>query len=82
MFAAGLPLSVAMETINPIPKDERYDLILLENQEINWEYVFFGEDPGRVIASLVIYQAIVYALAVYLIRRWSKKWNTQFDTII
>jgi hypothetical protein len=82
MLAVGIPLSVAMSAINPMPEADDYDNLFLENQEIDWGYALLGENPEAAIASLIIYHAVAYALAVYLIRRWSKKWNKQFDDVI
>ena len=79
MLAVGIPLSIAMNTISPMPTSEDYDKMFLETQEIDWGYIILGDEPEVAIASWIIYQGIVYALAVYLIRRWSKKWNLQFD---
>jgi hypothetical protein len=63
--------------INPMDEidDER---IILENQEIDWNYVFLGDNPEAAVAAFVINQVVI-AVAVFLIRRWSKKWNMQFD---
>ena len=79
MLAVGIPLSIAMNAISPMPTSEDYDKMFLENQEIDWGHIILGDEPEVAIASWIIYQGIVYALAVYLIRRWSKKWNLQFD---
>ena len=79
MLAIGIPLSMIMGAVLPTHQADDYEKMILDNQEIDWDYVFYGDEPGTTIASWIIYQGIVYALAVYLIRRWSKKWNLQFD---
>jgi hypothetical protein len=62
-----------------MPGENEMEKLVLEIQEINWEYAILGENPELTIATTIIYHVIAYALAVYLIRRWSKKWNLQFD---
>ena len=81
MFAVGIPLSIAMSAVNPMPEADDYDKLILENQEVDWRYALLGENPEAAIASLVIYHVVAYALAIYIIRRWSKKWNKQFDDV-
>ena len=79
MFAVGIPLSIAMSAVNPMLEADDYDKIFLENQEMDWGYAFLGNNPNAAIASMVIYHVVAYALAIFLIRRWSKKWNVPFD---
>jgi hypothetical protein len=81
MLVVGFALSTITSVINPMPEIDEYDeKLFLDNEEINWSYVFLGENPEVAIASMVITQGIVIGVAVYIIRRWSKKWNMQFDT--
>ncbi len=83
MLGVGFALSIVTSAINPMPEiDEYNDKLILENKEIDWSYVFLGENPEVAIATTIMYQAIVVAIAVYLIRRWSKQWNAQFDNTI
>ena len=82
MLAVGIPLSMGMGAIYPLGQPNDIDKIMLENQEIDWSYMFLGENTEAGIASWIIYQGIVYALAVYLIRRWSKKWNLRFEASV
>lgn len=79
MICVGIPMSIISSTVNPMPDESDMEKLVLENQEINWEYVMLGENPEVTIAAIIINQAVVFAVAVYLIRRWSKKWNMQFD---
>lgn len=80
MLVVAIPLSVIIEAINPMPEVDEYDeKLFLENQEIDLGYVFLGDNPEAAIASIVIQLGVAFALPVYLIRRWSKKWNLQFD---
>ena len=79
MICVGIPMSIISSAVNPMPDESDMENLVLENQEINWEYAMLGENPEVTITTIIINQAIVYAVAVYLIRRWSKKWNMQFD---
>ena len=80
MLGVGIAASTITSAINPMPEIDEYDeKLFLENQEIDWGYVFLGNNPEVSIASMVINQGIVLVIAVYVIRRWSKKWNLQFD---
>ena len=72
-------MSIISSAVNPMPDESDMDKLILENQEINWEYAILGENPEVTIATTIIYHAVAFAVAVYLIRRWSKKWNMQFD---
>jgi len=79
MICVGIPMSIISSAVNPMPNESDMDKLILENQEINWEYAILGENPEVTIATTIIYHAVAFAVAVYLIRRWSKKWNMQFD---
>ncbi len=79
MLVIGIPLSIISSVVNPMPETFDEGKLFLENQEINWEYAILGENPSLTIATTIIYQAIVFGVAVYIIRKWSKQWNTQFD---
>ena len=79
MICVGIPMSIVASAVNPMPSENEMEKLVLENQEINWGYAILGENPELTITITIIYNVIAYALAVYLIRRWSKKWNMQFD---
>ena len=75
-----IPLSMAMGVIYPMSEADMYDPELLSSDpEFNWDYASLGDNPENGLISFVIQMIVAYSLAVYLIRRWSKKWNTQFD---
>jgi len=40
-------------------------------------YLWFGPNPELGIALFAINWGLSYVIAVFLIRRWSKKWNEQ-----
>ena len=78
MLLVGIPLSITLSEVFPLAQPSDYDKIMLEDQ-IDWGYVFLGDNPDDAVASWIIYHVIIYAIAVYLIRRWSKNWNIQFE---
>ena len=77
ILAVGLAMGMVSSVINPMDEIDE-TRIISENQEIDWNYVFLGDNPEAAIASFVINQGVVIAVAIFLIRRWSKKWNMQF----
>ncbi len=75
-----IPFNMALGVVYPMSEIEEYDQrLFFENQEIDWGYVALGDNYDNVIITLVIQMTVAFSLAVYLIRRWSKKWNLQFD---
>jgi hypothetical protein len=78
ILGIGLALTGITEAINPM-QDIRYDeSVMLQNTEIDWTYVMLGDNPELVITTIIIHNAIVYAVAVYCIRKWSNRWNQNF----
>ena len=57
-------------SLSPEPYNVR-----IENGD--WAYLWFGPNPELGIALMVLWWAASYVIAVFLIRRWSKKWNEQ-----
>ena len=73
-----IPLSMVMGAVYPGTEMGKYDQSLfLKNQD--WDYTAFGDNHENGLISFVIQMTVAYSLAVFLIRRWSKKWNLQFD---
>ena len=68
MLAVGIPISMAMSVINPMPATNDYNKMFLENQEIDWSFAILGNNPEAAIVSLVIYHIVAYGTAVYVIR--------------
>ena len=80
MLGVAAALSGMGAVINPFDEPVIYnEQFLTEDGQVDWGYAMFGDNVELGIAWLVISQAIVYAIVVFLIRRWSKKWNMQFD---
>ena len=75
----GALSSVIQMIIYPFEETSVYnEKIFAETTGIDWSYAILGQNPELGIASIIVHNAIAYAIAVYLIRRWSKKWNLQF----
>jgi len=75
-----IPFNMILGMVYPMSEIDEYDQrLFLENQEIDWGYAAFGDNLENVIITIVIQMIVAYSLAVFLIRRWSKKWNLQFD---
>ena len=79
MILVGFAMSGINSAILPSIGEYDEDKIMTISGELNWEYLILGENPELAIATMVIYQAVTFAVAVYLIRRWSHKWNIQFE---
>ena len=79
MILVGAAMSGISSAVNPPMQEIDEDRIMTIHGDINWEYLMLGENPELTIATTIIYQVVVFAVAVYLIRRWSKQWNLQFD---
>jgi hypothetical protein len=79
MILVGFAMSGIASAINPPMTDIDEDRIFTIHGELNWEYLILGENPELTIATTIVYQAVVFGIAVYLIRKWSKQWNMQFD---
>ena len=77
MILLGFGLSGLTSVINPANEYDPDNLMTIDGQ-IDWGYAILGENPALAIASSVIYQGIVFAVSVYVIRKWSKEWNLQF----
>ena len=72
--------TLIQSTINPMDETSVYnEKIYSEINGYDWSYAVLGNNPELAIASMIIHNAIAYVIAVYLIRRWSKKWNQSFN---
>lgn len=75
----GAILAGAQIVVNPLDETSVYnDKIFSEETGFDWNYAILGSNPGPTILTIIIHNGIAYGIAVYLIRRWSKKWNLQF----
>ena len=63
----------------PFEEDSIYaEKIFSGTSGYDWSYAILGPDPEFGLFLIVVHSAITHAIAVYLIRRWSKRWNLQF----
>ena len=75
---AGISTAIQM-IVYPFEEDSIYSTkVFSEETGFNWGYALLGQNPELGISLIVVHSAITYAIAVYLIRRWSKRWNLQF----
>jgi hypothetical protein len=77
MILTGLAMSVVGEVINPSGLSEQP---MTPGDELNLDLgkVMFGPNPETSIAIMIADTAIAYIIAIYFIRKWSRKWNEQF----
>jgi len=78
ILGLGFALMGITESIHPTQNIWYDESTILEDQEIDLGHVILGDNPELTIISIVIHNAIVYAVAVYCIRKWSIKWNQNF----
>jgi len=77
MIGLGLVMSVIGEVVNPNELTE-YPSLYGDNEKLEWDTVMFGPNPEITKTLIIANTGITYAVAVYFIRKWSKKWNEQF----
>lgn len=78
MIGVGIAMSVAESLVVPSGLEDE-PLYNSNGEEIDWGKIMFGPDPQITIAVIVIDSAIAYIVAIYFIRKWSKKWNESFS---
>ena len=69
--------AVIGEIVNPVDLTEN-SIMNVESGGMDWHTMMFGEHPEIGITLMIINTVVTYCIAVYLIRRWSKKWNEKF----
>ncbi len=77
MILTGLAMSVVGEVINPSGLSDQ-SMTSSDDPHPDFGKVMFGPNPGISIPITISYTAIAYAIAIYFIRKWSKKWNERF----
>ena len=66
--------------VYPFDETSTYnEKIYSEINGFDWNYAILGSNPDLGILNIIIHHAIAYVIAVYLIRRWSKRWNQNFS---
>ena len=79
ILASAIVVSIIMSLVIPSIDEYDPDKLLAGDGQINWEYMMFGDNSELGIANFLITEGILIAIAVYVIRRWSKRWNLQFE---
>ncbi len=77
MIGLSLALGAIGGIINPPPESNDSELYRDDFGNIDWNKVWFGQNPEFSISFMILNIAITLALAIFLIRKWSKKWNEQ-----
>jgi len=80
MVATGIVMGTITSLVDPQEEDYDQDKIMNPEGDLDWGYLFWGENPGLVIGSFIASNAVSLGISVYVIRRWSKEWNRQFDS--
>jgi len=79
MIATSIVISTITSLVGPQAEDYDQDRIMNMQGDLDWGYLFWGENPGRVIGTMIASNAVSLGVSVYVIRRWSKEWNRKFD---
>lgn len=79
MIASGIVIGTITSVIAPESQDYDPERLVSFDGNIDWAYAILGENPGLSLAIIIANQAISLAIAVYIIRRWSKEWNKNFE---
>ena len=72
MIGLGIAIGVVGETVNPTELADDPTLYVDDYGKIDWVVMYFGENPEISISLMIVGTVITYAVAVYLIRNWSK----------
>ncbi len=77
MLGLGVVFSVVGEIANPTEWTEE-SILNVDGGQIDLENEMFGENSETGMTLFFINTGVTYVVAVYFIRKWSKKWNEQF----
>jgi hypothetical protein len=77
MIITGLAMSVIGEVINTSGLSDQ-SMTTSDELNPNFGEAVFGSNPEISIAIMIADTAIAYTIAIYFIRKWSRKWNGQF----
>ena len=79
MIGLGFAMSAVTGIANPMPEQDDPSLYMDDMGDVDWGKVWFGPNPEVAASLMILNIAITIVVAVYLIRRWSKKWNESFS---
>ncbi len=75
MIGLSITRGVFGEIVSPTDWTEDSTFYVNDDDNVNWNGMGFEENPEGSIALILGNIVITYALAVYLIRKWSREWN-------
>jgi hypothetical protein len=75
MIGLSIAMGVVGEIVSPTDWTEDSTLYINDDDDVNWNGMGFEENPDVSIALILGNLVVTYALAVYLIRKWSREWN-------
>ena len=79
MIATSIVISTITSLVGPQAEDYDQDKIINARGDLDWNYLFWGENPGVVFGTMIASNAVSLAVSVYVIRRWSREWNQKFE---
>ena len=80
MIVTGIIISTITSLVGPQEEDYDQDKMMNGKGDLDWGYMFWGENPERVIGTMIASNAVSLGVSVYVIRRWSKEWNRKFES--
>lgn len=81
MLGLSIALSAVGGIINPMSEPDDPTLYMDDFGNIDVGKMWFGPNPEISISFMILNIAITLVVAIYLIRKWSKKWNEKFSGI-
>ena len=79
IIGLGIAMIAVSEAVMPSSLTDEPMNAFNDDGEIDWFKVMFGSDPQTAIALMLVEMAITFVVAIYFIRKWSKKWNESFS---
>ena len=72
ILLVAIPVTIADEVLFPMDKTASFEEFL------QFLTLYYGVDTNHFVFSIATWAGTVL-VAIYLVRRWSKQWNMQFD---
>ena len=79
IIGIAVAFTIIEEGINPIPESDDPVLYMDNFGNIDWVKIFFGPNPEISVGIFIANTAVAIIIAIFFIRRWSKKWNESFS---
>ncbi len=77
MIGVSIVMSIVGEIVNPAGLSDD-PMFYMNDDNIEWTNIILGENHEASLIVFIANFAVAYAVAVYFIRKWSKKWNESF----